>query len=558
MANPITVQLPADLPTNWVIGQTVAPNGQDVGLDEQHGYNYLMEQVNAAQTAAKEVGEALDDFSSPDSVTIDGGGEITPPTAAEGGPYEIIMTEDEGDPLPAEDVSYDNDTSGMTSTTVQGALDELAQGLKDGTITSVTATATAAGWSGDIPVQTISVAGLPATGPAWIGLSVSATPNQRDAARKAVLSPTARAAGSITVTADGAQPTIDLPVTVYYVKEAPATMLASIINMFPGGSTLQVPLDAPTSLAATAGNAQVELTWVDPLDKYATPEGEVSETGDQLVSEWSHTVLVRKTGSQPAGPDDGTVVVSSSVRNQYQTTPYTDTGLTNDTQYFYGVFAYNKDGVASAGAFTSATPKAGTPLSELTEGTIIKINENGSPVEFYLAKHNYEPTLNGQGRELVVRKVAAGARAYNSSGQNDYPDGTLDVFLNGSYKNRFSEFVQSAMGETKFSWYYGGGGYDTLSRSIFILSSNELGMKPPYAGTEGTTIPIASTLQKQSQQWTRSIDFELNSRAVLLSYYDGVCSFSSTDVGGAYPSLPCLTLPSSAYVDSDLNLVEPA
>ena len=215
MANPITVQLPADLPTNWVIGQTVAPNGQDVGLDEQHGYNYLMEQVNAAQTAAKEVGEALDDFSAPDSVTIPDGGSITPPTAAEGGPYEIIMTEDEGDPLPAEDVSYDNSSSGMTAATVQGALDELAQGLKAGTITSVTATATAAGWSGDIPVQTISVAGMTATSIAWVGLPETATAQQRDAARKAVMSPTAQGAGTITLTCDGAKPAIDIPIIVY-------------------------------------------------------------------------------------------------------------------------------------------------------------------------------------------------------------------------------------------------------------------------------------------------------------------------------------------------------
>lgn len=132
-----------------------------------------------------------------------------------------------------------------------------------------------------------------------------------------------------------------------------------ILNMFPGGGGgVEIPLDAPTAFAATAGNAQVELTWADPANKYATPEGEVSETGDQLVSEWSHTVLVRKTGSQPAEPDDGTVVVSSSVRNQYQTTPYTDTGLTNGTTYYYGAYAYNKDGVASEGAFVSATPEA--------------------------------------------------------------------------------------------------------------------------------------------------------------------------------------------------------
>ena len=132
----------------------------------------------------------------------------------------------------------------------------------------------------------------------------------------------------------------------------------SIMDMLPKGNTLQIPLDAPTSFSATAGNAQVELTWTDPLDKYATPEGEVSETGDQLVSEWDHTVLVRKTGSQPAGPNDGTVVVSSSVRNQYQSTAYVDSGLTNDTTYYYGVFAYNKDGVASSGAFVNATPEA--------------------------------------------------------------------------------------------------------------------------------------------------------------------------------------------------------
>lgn len=54
--NPITVPLPADLPTTWQPQQIVAPNGADAGLAEQYGYNYLMEQVNAAQQALQEVG----------------------------------------------------------------------------------------------------------------------------------------------------------------------------------------------------------------------------------------------------------------------------------------------------------------------------------------------------------------------------------------------------------------------------------------------------------------------------------------------------------------------
>lgn len=57
--NPITVSLPADLPEDWEASDIVAPDGADVGLSEQHGYNYLMEQVNNAQTALTEVGAAF-------------------------------------------------------------------------------------------------------------------------------------------------------------------------------------------------------------------------------------------------------------------------------------------------------------------------------------------------------------------------------------------------------------------------------------------------------------------------------------------------------------------
>lgn len=47
------IPLPADLPENWTSGQTIAPTGAEVGLDNQYGYNYLMMQVNNAQKALK-------------------------------------------------------------------------------------------------------------------------------------------------------------------------------------------------------------------------------------------------------------------------------------------------------------------------------------------------------------------------------------------------------------------------------------------------------------------------------------------------------------------------
>lgn len=82
--NPITVNLPADLPEDWAENQIVAPEGQSVGLSQQHGYNYLMEQVNNAQTAAIQIGAAFSELATMEDlggmltaqiqVTYNGGG----------------------------------------------------------------------------------------------------------------------------------------------------------------------------------------------------------------------------------------------------------------------------------------------------------------------------------------------------------------------------------------------------------------------------------------------------------------------------------------------------
>lgn len=54
-------KLPADLPENWTQGQTISPNGTEVGLTEKHGYNYLMKQVNNTQTEVNNINTALTD-----------------------------------------------------------------------------------------------------------------------------------------------------------------------------------------------------------------------------------------------------------------------------------------------------------------------------------------------------------------------------------------------------------------------------------------------------------------------------------------------------------------
>lgn len=78
----------------------------------------------------------------------------------------------------------------------------------------VAATLTSKGWDKAAKTQKITVTGLGANQDGDIGLSMSANKEAREAARKARLTPTAQEAGSLTITADGEVPSVDIPVTV--------------------------------------------------------------------------------------------------------------------------------------------------------------------------------------------------------------------------------------------------------------------------------------------------------------------------------------------------------
>lgn len=140
-----------------------------------------------------------------------------------------------------------------------------------------------------------------------------------------------------------------------------------------GEELIQIPLDPVETFVTSAYNGYVEITWDDPVDKYATPEGEVAQDPQQLVSKWSYTTIVKKKGSDPTGPKDGIPVVNSNIRDQYKSTPFTDTNVVNNTEYHYAAFAINEDEVSSDGVYQIAIPKAYSLV--LAENTWEQIND---------------------------------------------------------------------------------------------------------------------------------------------------------------------------------------
>lgn len=82
-----------------------------------------------------------------------------------------------------------------------------------------------------------------------------------------------------------------------------------------------------TAMSISAGNGFTTLKWSDPTD-----------------ADWFSTTLVRKVGSYPTSISDGTTVIVLSNKNQYSSSGFVDSNLTNDTQYYYQLFPQDLSG----------------------------------------------------------------------------------------------------------------------------------------------------------------------------------------------------------------------
>ena len=89
---------------------------------------------------------------------------------------------------------------------------------------------------------------------------------------------------------------------------------------------------------------------------------------------------------------------------------------------------------------------ATTTLGNKSTGSIIKLKENGTLVDFYVAKHDYESSLNGAGRTLVVRKDTYDDRVWDNGNVNAYASSDLDSWFNSTYKNMLDADIRSLIG----------------------------------------------------------------------------------------------------------------
>lgn len=197
----------------------------------------------------------------------------------------------------------------------------------------------------------------------------------------------------------------------------------------------------------------------------------------------------------------------------------------------------------------------GTTLGDIELGTLVKLNVSGTPENFYVACHNYESGLNGNGLTLLVKKICAANIAFSAS-LNTYANENLDSYLNDEFLQHFDSGIIGKIVSTKF-YYTPGGTYKdvvVLQRKVFQPSSTEFGFSVYNTNTEGTALPIAETLRGiETAQWTRTPYLANNKYVISITDY-GAARYN-TNPTERLGSRPSLALPADTIVGEDMLIV---
>ena len=140
-------------------------------------------------------------------------------------------------------------------------------------------------------------------------------------------------------TADGEMPTIkdgapNAPSTtiIYFTETKAGHFLVGTNKPTPMDST-KVTGPIHYRVQKFVNGSGVELRWKDPKNV----------TGH---SDWAKTIIVRKEGAAPTSLSDGTIVVTTTTRDQYQNTAYLDAEGTADSRY--RAFTVSVDGCVNS------------------------------------------------------------------------------------------------------------------------------------------------------------------------------------------------------------------
>lgn len=237
-----------------------------------------------------------------------------------------------------------------------------------------------------------------------------------------------------------------------------------IVSNFPsgggtGGGGLQ--LAAVSNITTKVSHGKVYVKWTDPEDLVVA---------ESTLAEWAGTLLVRKAGSMPVSRRDGTVVVDSKVRNQYQNQYFCDSGLSDGTVYYYKFFPYTTTNTYTENEDCEFTATPNAPVLGNVSGMSATPAGNGK-----LAVKWTDPaaTIVEDGLTLATWEkttVVVKAGGYATSPDDEDAAYTLAV----TTRNQYSSNPLVVTGLTNGTTYYVSFFPETTDGAINVNASNRI------------------------------------------------------------------------------------
>lgn len=237
-----------------------------------------------------------------------------------------------------------------------------------------------------------------------------------------------------------------------------------IVSNFPsgggtGGGGLQ--LAAVSNITTKVSHGKVYVKWTDPEDLVVA---------ESTLAEWAGTLLVRKAGSMPVSRRDGTVVVDSKVRNQYQNQYFCDSGLSDGTVYYYKFFPYTTTNTYTENEDCEFTATPNAPVLGNVSGMSATPAGNGK-----LAVKWTDPaaTIVEDGLTLATWEkttVVVKAGGYATSPDDEDAAYTLAV----TTRNQYSSNPLVVTGLTNGTTYYVSFFPETTDGAVNVNASNRI------------------------------------------------------------------------------------
>ena len=130
----------------------------------------------------------------------------------------------------------------------------------------------------------------------------------------------------------------------------------------------------PSDLVARRGNQKIDIGWIEPITKVAVP-------GDDIVAKREYTILIRNDEHVPVDKNDGVELYRHTDQTESSPGAYSDTGLTNGHEYFYGLISITDNNIPSEVATISMIPSMAVGYS----GTLDSLNISGTSGDYRIA-----------------------------------------------------------------------------------------------------------------------------------------------------------------------------